>query len=455
MSVFLIFKNKKNIKKWFSFKKLDKYNTILDYKTYKENLITIPIFYFKIYTHSKKEGDKYSSINYSNNITFKSFHTTNNIFIIDTFKTKKLLFKNKYSFNSYLFYKNNILLDTYLTSLDFFHKTKFVRTFIPSEHYNIVHFNNRLKKIFNYYLKWNKLQRKKIISHNNVQDIKENNNIIEDDNITDITSSLIEIESIFEATETISASDKLVFNSINIITSLCTYKTPVYYSGKHKHTINFMELINCNTSFIHEESDNHDEQNKVFYENISSIVSPNNIALGTTCSISAVLDSLYLTKLNYYNQHISYVSTNLFIYNALIESLLTQYLKQGIIIPSIHFELIAKKMTSFAKINHPSESVFVSGDILEATKIFVINNIFKYLGYEEILYSPIIVGITKSSLCYAGGLTSISFRDLFNNIIKLGLKGITIDWLTDIKSNLITSNLIKTGSGWYRHFIKI
>ena len=141
-------------------------------------------------------------------------------------------------------------------------------------------------------------------------------------------------------------------------------------------------------------------------------------------------------------------------YNLIIESLLKQYFKNGIIIPSIQFELIAKKMTSFVKINYVGDSSLVENDIFAFSRLRALNYSLSILGYKEILYTPIILGITKSVLASSGFFASISFQEIIKYIINLSMGG-SIDWLTDLKAKIITTDLVQIGSGWHRHFIKI
>lgn len=129
-------------------------------------------------------------------------------------------------------------------------------------------------------------------------------------------------------------------------------------------------------------------------------------------------------------------------------------MKYGIIIPSFYFELLALKLTAFVKINYPANNTFYVNEIIESSKAHIIQKTMKILNYQQIIYTPIIVGITKSVSVHANALSSLSFQALFKYLTKIGLEN-TIDWLTDIKSNILTSHILKSGSGWYRHYIKV
>lgn len=181
---------------------------------------------------------------------------------------------------------------------------------------------------------------------------------------------------------------------------------------------------------------------------------PNNIITSGNYSINILLLKLFSHNLNFYMQDQAIKLSHIFIFNLIVESLLKQYFKNGISIPSIQFELIAKKMTSFVKINYIGDSFLLENDIFEFNKVKLLNYILYILGYKQLLYSPIILGITKSILAGSGFFASISFQEIIKYLIKLSIEHST-EWLTDLKSNIITTDLIKTGSGWHRHFIKI
>ncbi|XP_026189604.1 DNA-directed RNA polymerase subunit beta''-like [Cyclospora cayetanensis] len=193
--------------------------------------------------------------------------------------------------------------------------------------------------------------------------------------------------------------------------------------------------------------------NKI-YEHNTAILLPNNIITSGNYSINILLLKLFSYNLNFYKQDHSITMSHIFIFNLIIESLLKQYFKNGINIPSIQFELIAKKMTSFVKINYIGDSSLLENDIFEYTKLKILNYTLFTLGYKQILYIPIILGITKSILACSGFFLSISFQEIIKYLIKLSIE-VSTDWLSDLKSNIITTDIIKTGSGWQRHFIKI
>lgn len=111
-------------------------------------------------------------------------------------------------------------------------------------------------------------------------------------------------------------------------------------------------------------------------------------------------------------------------------------------------------MTSFVRINYIGDSSLIENDIFSFSALKTLNYTLCILGYRQLLYSPIVLGISKSILAASGFLASISFQEIIRYLIKLSMEHST-EWLTDLKSKIITTDLIKTGSGWHRHFIKI
>ncbi len=181
---------------------------------------------------------------------------------------------------------------------------------------------------------------------------------------------------------------------------------------------------------------------------------PNNIITSGNYSVNILLLKLFSHNLNYYTQDQAIHLSHIFIYNLIIESLLKQYFKNGVLIPSIQFELIVKKMTAFVKINYIGDSSLLEHDILDFSLLKTLNYTLYLLGYKQILYSPVVLGVTKSVLASSGFFASISFQEIIKYLTKLSIEHST-EWLADLKSKIITTDLIKTGSGWNRHFIKI
>lgn len=230
----------------------------------------------------------------------------------------------------------------------------------------------------------------------------------------DITLGLIFIETIFEARSL--PNKYLIPIKLSILNTL--------YLSYEENTLTYLWKYNLytltNTNLLFFTEINTDIY--FIYEHKTSILLPNNIITAGNYSINFLLLKLFSHNLNYYLQDKAIQISHIFIFNIIIESLLKQYFKNGIIIPSIQFELIAKKMTSFVKINYIGDSSFIENDIFSFSKLKLLNYILYNLKYKQIIYSPIILGVTKSILADSGFFSSISFQEIIKYLIKLSIE---------------------------------
>nr|YP_009186578.1 hypothetical protein [Cyclospora cayetanensis]AKO71998.1 hypothetical protein [Cyclospora cayetanensis] len=376
------------------------------------------------------------------------------LYLIDNIFYKIICIKYNFSKLNYLFIKNILLPKNLITQL--IHK-QFINNYITFLLNNKSLIKNSVKiyslyinyiYLTTYYTYWKNLFSYKYIFNflKGIYLYKKNISNF-NESIKDITSGLISIEIIFEAKAL--PNIYLIPSKLSILNNLfISYEeTTLNYLWKY----NLYTFSNKNLLFFTEI--NTISLNKI-YEHNTAILLPNNIITSGNYSINILLLKLFSYNLNFYKQDHSIIMSHIFIFNLIIESLLKQYFKNGINIPSIQFELIAKKMTSFVKINYIGDSSLLENDIFEYTKLKILNYTLFTLGYKQILYIPIILGITKSILACSGFFLSISFQEIIKYLIKLSIE-VSTDWLSDLKSNIITTDIIKTGSGWQRHFIKI
>lgn len=455
LKVFYTKLKKKNI--------LKKNNIIFPIKLHINNNIYIFIYfkYFKINNITLSFNnliykESYSIYKKKN----KLFNLINNyipkLYLIDNLFYKTILIQYNFIDINYLFIKNIIIPKNIVSQI-------LHRQFI-NNNFNILLFNNNKYLINNflhiyyiyknyiyittYYTYWKNLFSNKYIFNFFRGIILNKKKYYSNNSIKDITSGLILIEIIFEAK--ILPNIYFIPQKLNILTNIFLlyeentlnylWNYSLYTFSYNKKKLLFFTEINSYSNYI--------------YENKTSILTPNNIIIPGNYSINILLLKLFSHNLNFYMQDQAIKLSHIFIFNLIVESLLKQYFKNGINIPSIQFELIAKKMTSFVKINYSGDSALLENDIFDFNKLKILNYILYTLGYKQILYSPVVLGITKSVLACSGFFASISFQEIIKFLKKLSIEH-SIDWLSDLKSNIITTNLIKTGSGWHRHFIKI
>ncbi|KAF8819416.1 putative Rna polymerase C1 [Cardiosporidium cionae] len=128
------------------------------------------------------------------------------------------------------------------------------------------------------------------------------------------------------------------------------------------------------------------------------------------------------------------------------ESLCKQYINNGIRLPTIHFELIAKKMTSCVKLTSIGDTAFKYNDILPFNLIHTVNMALAYHGYTISYYKPHLLGISRSVLAYSGFLSASSFQETIKTLINSALES-KVDWITDLKTRIMFADLITSGSG--------
>lgn len=122
------------------------------------------------------------------------------------------------------------------------------------------------------------------------------------------------------------------------------------------------------------------------------------------------------------------------------------YKSQGVIISGKHLELVIKQMTNKVSLDYSGETNFLPGDILDLEQAKYINLCIK--NNHKLIFRPIILGITKSSLRTDGFLAAASFQETTRVLTQAAMQGKT-DWLRGLKENAITGRLIPAGTGFY------
>nr|QEM01615.1 plastid-encoded DNA-directed RNA polymerase beta''B [Nephromyces sp. ex Molgula occidentalis] len=365
-------------------------------------------------------------------------------------KNYKLLGFNFYHWNiSYLKKINNIFLINKGNSYNILHK--YILSYENNLHfYNTKYssFSPKQKNIYLILYNFNKKYKNLIIKNNNLNFT----NIIKNsllDNIKyinktkDIISGLQHIETIFESKYTKYNSiiitkgyliDKILCNNYDILNNIFITKILIFNNFK-KYIINFENFITKNLLLV----------------DISSIIKGGDLIQFNIYSPQLILDYKFLNLQSQFNLFIATKISFIFIQFLIVESLYKQYLSNNINVPIIHFEWIIKKMTSCVKIDYTGESSFNISDIISFNLIHLINLAYTQQGYKEILYKPLVLGVSKSILAYSGFLTAASFQETIKILLKSSLEN-QIDWLVDLKTKVILSDLINTGAGWYRFF---
>ena len=126
-----------------------------------------------------------------------------------------------------------------------------------------------------------------------------------------------------------------------------------------------------------------------------------------------------------------------------IDGILRVYCSQGISISRKHFEVIVRQMTSKAKIIDGGETGLLEDELVSLYKIEKINT---KIYFKRIIYEPIILGITRTSLKTDSFISSASFQETTRVLSQSALEK-KIDFLNGLKENVILGRLIPGGTG--------
>ena len=121
------------------------------------------------------------------------------------------------------------------------------------------------------------------------------------------------------------------------------------------------------------------------------------------------------------------------------------YCSQGIYIADKHLEIVVRQMTSKVQILHGGNTGLLRGEVIELDWI---RSIEQKLGGKEILYEPVILGITKACLETESFISAASFQETTRILAKAAIQN-KIDFIRGLKQNVILGNLVPAGTGFF------
>lgn len=132
----------------------------------------------------------------------------------------------------------------------------------------------------------------------------------------------------------------------------------------------------------------------------------------------------------------------------LVDSVQMVYRSQGVKISDKHIEVIVRQMTRKCRIENPGESTFLPGEIVSEVEIQAMKRKLAEEGLvtETLLYTPILLGITKASLNTESFISAASFQETTRVLTEAAVEG-KRDWLRGLKENVIIGRLIPAGTG--------
>ncbi len=142
--------------------------------------------------------------------------------------------------------------------------------------------------------------------------------------------------------------------------------------------------------------------------------------------------------------------------NALAEYLITEvqgvYNLQGVKINDKHIEVIIRQMLRRVRIDDAGDSRFLPGENVERSEVEDANKALEAEGKRLVVFTPILLGITKAALSTESFISAASFQETTKVLTEASINS-KVDHLRGLKENVIMGRLIPAGTGasYYRN----
>ena len=130
----------------------------------------------------------------------------------------------------------------------------------------------------------------------------------------------------------------------------------------------------------------------------------------------------------------------------LVREVQSVYKLQGVYINDKHIETIARQMLQKVLIKSPGSSNLIAGEQIQRRDVLKLNKILSKEGKEEIIFEPVLLGITKASLQTSSFISAASFQETTKVLTDAATLG-KVDTLNGLKENVIVGRLIPAGTG--------
>ena len=104
-------------------------------------------------------------------------------------------------------------------------------------------------------------------------------------------------------------------------------------------------------------------------------------------------------------------------------------------------------MTSKVRVEDGGDTTLLPGELVELQQIENINEAMLLTKGFPATYSPVLLGITKSSLNTDSFISAASFQETTRVLTEAAIEG-KADWLRGLKENVIIGRLIPAGTGF-------
>ena len=131
----------------------------------------------------------------------------------------------------------------------------------------------------------------------------------------------------------------------------------------------------------------------------------------------------------------------------LVNEVQSVYQSQNVDISDKHIEVIVRQMTSKVRVEDGGDTTLLPGELVELQQIENINEAMLLTKGIPATYSPVLLGITKSSLNTDSFISAASFQETTRVLTEAAIEG-KADWLRGLKENVIIGRLIPAGTGF-------
>jgi len=125
----------------------------------------------------------------------------------------------------------------------------------------------------------------------------------------------------------------------------------------------------------------------------------------------------------------------------LVDEIQAVYSSQGVNIHDKHVEVIIRQMLRRVRVDHPGDTDFLPGDIVDRFRFEEANAKALAEGGEPATAHPVLLGITRAALLTDSFLAAASFQETTRVLTEAAIEGKT-DYLLGLKENVIIGRLI-------------
>ena len=130
----------------------------------------------------------------------------------------------------------------------------------------------------------------------------------------------------------------------------------------------------------------------------------------------------------------------------LVREVQSVYKLQGVYINDKHIETIARQMLQKVLIKDAGDSNLIVGEQIQRKDAIKINKLLSNDSKKELVYEPVLLGITKASLQTSSFISAASFQETTKVLTDAATLG-KVDMLNGLKENVIVGRLIPAGTG--------